>query len=299
MTVKAGFVGLVGRPNAGKSSLVNHIIGEKVGIVTDKPQTTRQRVIGVYSEPELQALFVDAPGMVRSTSGINKFLQDELDDVIENSDVLVAVLNIDEKDPKQIDQILEMTAKSGKPWMAIATKSDITEFSRRLLVLKDKVAEYKVPFLQVSTKYRPKDILNEWVPLLKELLPESPAPLFDPEVYTTQNMRQLAGELIREKCFENLHHEVPYGIAVKILKYVENQGPVVKIYGEVVVSKEGHRAMVVGSGAKSIRRIGTSSRKELEKIIGRKVYLDLHVKVRKDWMKQKNMMKEYGYVVPE
>ncbi|MCB0419838.1 MAG: GTPase Era [Bdellovibrionales bacterium] len=297
MNYKAGFVGLVGRPNAGKSSLLNHLLGEKVGIVTNKPQTTRRRVVGILTDDQAQVLITDAPGAIRSTSGINAFLQSELEDVIEKSDALVAILNIDEKDPKQLDQILEMTAASGKPWLAVISKADQEEHAHRILKLKNKIETYGVPSVVVSTKYKKEDVLAELLPMLKELLPDSPAPLFDPEVYTTQNMRDLAAEVIREKCFEYLHHEVPYGTAIKVIKYIENAGPIIKIYAEVVVSKEGHRAMVVGAKAQTIRKIGIEARKELEKIVDRQIYLDLHVKVRKDWMKQDNMMKDFGYVV--
>ena len=277
---------------------MNQLVGEKVSIVTAKPQTTRQRVIGVYSDDDVQALFVDAPGAIKSTSGINNFLRKELDDVIEKSDVLVAVLNIDEKDPKQLDEIVSMTSESGKPWVALITKMDLPQ-RHRVGILEDKLKKFNVPVLHTSIKYTAKEMRTEIIPKLIEILPEAQGPLFDPEIYTTQNMRELASEVIREKCFEFLHQEVPYGLAVKVLRFIEDEGPVVKIHAEIVVSRDGHRAIVVGTGAKALKMIGMAARKDLEAAMDRQIYLDLHVKVRKNWMKQDNMMKDFGYVVTE
>jgi GTP-binding protein Era len=127
------------------------------------------------------------------------------------------------------------------------------------------------------------------------MLPDAQAPLCDPDIYTTQNVRDIAAEIIREKCFEFLHQEIPYGLAVRILKFIEDNSPVTKIYSEIVVSKENHRNIVIGTGGKSIKMIGQNSRLDLEKILGKKVFLDLHVKVKKNWMSSDTLMQELGY----
>ncbi|MCB0342334.1 MAG: GTPase Era [Pseudobdellovibrionaceae bacterium] len=295
MSYKAGFVGLVGRPNAGKSTLVNYLIGEKVGIVTRKPQTTRQKVLGVYTDEKMQAVFVDAPGKVQADSGLNLFLKQELETVISDSDVLLLVVSVDEKSPEKIDDMIEMVVASKKPWVALINKVDMSQYRHRVQIIKDKLSALNVPVFTGSAKKvdRFKDPLFE---ALNERLPETKAPLFDKEIYTTQNMREYASEIIREKCFLSLHQEIPYGLAVKIIKFVENEGPTVKIFAEILLNKENHRPMVVGSGGTSLRRIGTASRKELEKVLGRKVFLDLHVRVKKGWVSDERTMMELGYV---
>lgn len=294
MSYKAGFIGLVGMPNAGKSTFVNAFIGEKVGIVTAKPQTTRQKVVGVFSNDDTQILFVDAPGYVKSETGINKFLQDELASVLEESDALIAVLNIDEKKPERLEKIIEVVKESGKPWMVLITKNDMG-LPHRVDILKAQLSEYNVPVRVVSSVKNPERLQQELLPLFREMLPASEAPLCDPEIYTTQNVRDIAAEVIREKCFEYLHQEIPYGLAVRIVKFIEDKGPTVKIFSEIVVAKENHRHIVIGTAGKSIKMIGQSSRIELEKILGRKIYLDLHVKVKKNWTSSESMMQELGY----
>lgn len=298
MSFKAGFIGMVGMPNAGKSTLVNAIIGEKVGIVTSKPQTTRQRVVGIFTNDDAQIVFVDAPGLVKSDSGLNNFLQQELESVIEESDALVAVLNLDEKKPERLQQIVELTANSGKPWMAVITKRDL-KLLHREEILRTMLNEYDVPVVSVSAVKNTDGLNDQILPAMSSLLPDAEAPLYDPDIYTTQNMRQISGETIREKCFELLHQEIPYGLAVRVVKYIEDQGDVVKIYAELYVSKESHRNMVVGSGGQTIKRIGQRARQEIQEMVGRRVYLDLHVKIKKNWAKQKSFMEEMGYVLPQ
>lgn len=298
MSYKAGFVGLIGLPNAGKSTLVNALIGDKVSIVTNKPQTTRQRITGVFSDESMQAVFVDAPGVVQAKKGLNKFLEDEYKNVVEESDVLVAVLNIDEKSPDGLDRIIEIVSTSGKPWIAIINKTDIKEKFHRILILRNKVSDFGVPVFEVSALKKPEVVREDLLAALKERLPESPAPLYGDNIFTTQSVREMSAELIREKCFEVLHQEIPYGLAVRIIQFKEDEGPTVKIYAEIVLSKDNHRAMVIGEGGKRLKAVGVRARKDLETLLGRQVYLDLHVTIKKNWMQNEKMMKELGYVSP-
>ncbi len=297
MSYRAGFVGLIGLPNSGKSTLMNALVGEKVSIVTSKPQTTRRRVMGLVNADDFQAVVVDAPGIVNSKTGLNMFLHEEALDVIAESDVLVAVLNIDEKRPEQLDEILKLVKESGKPWVAVIHKTDLPELHRPQ-ILRDKLSAFDVPIIQGSSLTEPAGMAETLIQILKPLLPLAQAPLYDQELYTLSTTRELCAEIIREKCFETLHQEIPFGLAVKVLKFDE-EGPVVKIHSEIMVGKENHRPIVIGTKGSALKKIGTDARKEIEKLIGEKVYLDLQVSSKRDWQKNRGIMKELGYVLPK
>lgn len=297
MGFRAGFVGLIGLPNSGKSTLMNAMVGEKVSIVTSKPQTTRRRVIGLMSGEKYQFVFVDAPGVVRAKSGLNMFLREEAFDVAAQSDMLIAVLNVDEKRPEQLDEIIQIAQESGKPWIALIHKTDLPEIHRPQ-ILRDKLSGMNVPVIMGSAKEDPDSLREKLVEQILPLLPYSDGPLYDAELYTLSSVKELSCEIIREKCFETLHQEVPFGLAVRILKFDE-EGPIIKIHGEILVSKENHRGIVIGKGGQALKAIGSEARKEIEKLIGQKVYLDIQVASKKDWQKNPGIMRELGYVLPK
>jgi GTP-binding protein Era len=295
MAIKAGFVGLIGQPNAGKSTLVNALIGEKVSIVTHKPQTTRQRISGIYTDTNQQAIFLDAPGIVQSQSGLNKFLSEEYKSVIEDSDALIAVLNIDAKTQKHIESVIELCEASNKPWIAVLSKEDLKN-QKRKAIIKSLLASKQVPVVEVSAKNNPQKAQDTVMPLIELMLPVSPAPLYQQDIYTTHNMRELCAEIIREKCFYYLHQEIPYGLHVNIPKFEEVNDRFARVYGELIVSKDGHKSMVVGKKGSMLKRIGQAARIDIETRFGLKVYLELHVIVKPQWMKKQKNLEEFGYV---
>lgn len=298
MSYRAGFVGLIGLPNSGKSTLMNALVGEKVSIVTSKPQTTRRRVMGLLNGEDHQIVFVDAPGVVRASSGLNMFLKEEATDVISQSDVLIAVLNIDEKSAEHLDEIIKLVKESGKPWIALIHKTDLPQVHRPQ-ILRDKVSDLGVPVMQGSALNEGKVLKEILLEHLVRMLPEAEGPMYDAELYTLSTTRELCSEIIREKCFENLHQEVPFGLAVKILKFIEDEGPTIRIHSEILVAKENHRAIVIGRGGEILKKIGVEARKEIEQLVGRKIYLDLRVASKQGWQKNPGMMKELGYVLPK
>lgn len=297
MGFKAGFVGLIGQPNAGKSSLMNYLIDQKVSIVTPKPQTTRRRILGIQTTPEAQFIFVDAPGLIKSEKGLNAFLEKEAEEVMKESDVIVAVLSVDEQRAEDIQAVLDLVKKSKKPWLAIVTKTDLEEKAHRILIIKNLVEELGAKCLKVSTI---RDGIEGRADILKEieqLLPESTAPLFDDEMYTTENVKDLAAEIIREKCFNHLTQELPFQIAVMIRSFDENHKTCPHIYADVMVSKASHKPIVIGKGAQLIKQISQQSREEIEKLMGTKVFLELNVIVKENWFEHHQAMKELGYVI--
>lgn len=298
MSYRAGFVGLIGLPNSGKSTLLNALVGEKVSIVTSKPQTTRRRVMGLISGEAFQAVIVDAPGVVRSSTGLNLFLREEAEDVISQSDALIAVLNIDERSAESLQEIIDLVRESRKPWIAVIHKTDLPQVHRPQ-ILRDKLSELGVPVIQGSALNNGEVLKELLLEHMIPMLPQTDGPLYDEELYTLSSTRELCAEIVREKCFETLHQEIPFGLAVKILKFIEDEGPMVMIHAEILVAKENHRPIVIGREGVSLKKIGTDARKEMEALIGRKVYLDLRVTSKRGWQRNPGMMKELGYVLPK
>ena len=298
MNYKAGFLGLIGQPNAGKSTLMNFLVDEKVSIVSAKPQTTRRRILGIWSTDAGQLVFVDAPGLIKPDQGLNGFLAREAQDVIESSDALLAVIATDEDKPEDAEKVIELVSKSGKPWIGVITKTDIEDKAHRIMILKKMIESNGGKALSVSAKTFSKDEDREAMLIeFLNLMPDSPAPLYDAELFTNENVRDMVTEIVREKCFDNLHQEVPYNLAVRIIKFEENAAPVPKIYAEIMVSRESHKAIIIGKGAAVIKKIGMEARKEIEKLMGEKIFLDLKVAAKPEWFANKRIMKELGYVV--
>lgn len=295
---KAGFIGLIGQPNAGKSSLMNYLIKEKVSIVTSKPQTTRRRILGLHSESKGQVVFIDAPGLVKSTSGLNEFLQKEAEDVIQSSDALIAVLSINEDSIERNEEILELVSKTNKPWFVLITKTDIQDKSHRVFLLKDLIKKYNVEAFSCSIKNDSQEDRQLILDKCIELLPIAAAPLYDEELFTTENMRGISEEIVREKCFEILSHELPYQVAVQTRKFDEEAKPCPKIYMDIIISKDSHKPIIVGKGGDNIKKIGQAARSEIQKMMGvPKVYLELNVAVKNDWFENNKLMKELKYVI--
>ncbi len=293
---RAGFVAFIGVPNAGKSTLLNAILNEKVSIVSAKPQTTRQRITGILNLPQAQVIFVDAPGTLKSTSGINRFLQEEVADVMKSADVICVLLAADQ-DEASAKELIGMARNSGKPWLVFVTKADLllgTQTPRFFRFLLDE----QIPFVSISSLKRPEEAREEVLQKIVPLLPETPAPLFDTDIYTTQTLRQMAAEFVREACFENLQHEIPYGLAVRTTQFKEDE-PVVRVSCDIIVDKPNHKAIVIGAKGSMLKKIGTQARREIERAVGAKVFLELHVVVKEGWTKNQRLLKELGYVVPK
>lgn len=289
----AGFVGVIGQPNSGKSTLVNALLGQKLSIVSSKPQTTRKKVLGILSDEDAQMIFVDAPGIIHAPSGLNHFLEQEYKSVVEDSDVLLAILNIDEKKFESLEAVLKIVSEAKKPWMAMITKNDLSQ-PQRTLILENKIKEYGVSYFSGSALKAPHYLKDDLIPELKRHLPTSVAPLYDPEDLTTLNARDIAEEFVREVCFTQLHEEIPYALAVQVRRF-EEASKLIKIFADVIVNKENHKGMVLGQGGKKIKRIGEESREALEKLLGKKIFLELHVRVKKNWMNDPKIMNELGY----
>jgi len=277
----SGFVSLVGRPNTGKSTLLNALVGQKIAIVADKPQTTRTAIQGVVTLPGAQIVFVDTPGIHQADSPLNKRLMDTVRNALEERDLLLFVADATRAPGEGDRRAIDMLRKTGTAALLVLNKIDLVKEKARLLPL---IEQYRAihdfaDYIPVSAT-RGKG-LDELRKAILERLPEGPA--YFPEDYVTdQPERFLAAELIREKVLAATRQEVPHSVAVMVDQW-EETGRLTRIYATIRVEREGQKAIVIGTKGAMLKRIGTLARQEMEKLFGVKIYLDLHVRLQPRW----------------
>jgi GTP-binding protein Era len=279
---KSGFVSLIGRPNAGKSTLLNALVGQKVAIVADKPQTTRTSIQGVFTGPEAQIVFVDTPGIHKADSPLNKRLMDTVRASLEERDLLLflvdAARTFSEEDRHSVDLVRR---SGGTPVILVLNKIDLVKEKARLLPL---IEEYRR--LYDFAEYLPVSAarglgLDDLRKAIIGRLPEGPA-YFPADHVTDQPERFLAAELVREKVVRLTHQEVPHSVAVMVDRW-EETSTLTRIYATIRVERDGQKAIVIGTKGAMLKKIGTLAREEMERIFGVKIYLDLHVRVQAGW----------------
>jgi len=292
--VKAGVVSLVGRPNAGKSTLLNRLIGQKVAIVSDKPQTTRHRILGVKTMGGGQMAFIDTPGIHKPVHRMNKRMVDAALDTLREVDLVVLVVDATVRPGAGDEFVLEVLRRSQAATVLALNKIDLLQ-KAQLLPLIDRYAK-AFPFKAiVPLSARTGDGLDALEAELLGALPEGP-PLYPDDYLTDQSERSLSAELIREKVLAHTRDELPYTTAVVIDRFEEAppSGGVTKIFASILVDHESQKPIVVGKGGEMIKRIGTEARADLERLLDGRVYLDLHVKVRTDWREDERVLDELG-----
>jgi GTP-binding protein Era len=291
---KAGFVAVVGRPNAGKSTLLNYVVGEKLAMVSKKAQATRKRMNIIVMHEDTQIIFVDTPGIHEKERLLNKFMMDEALKAMGDADLIVFLAPITDK-LTEYEKFLKMMEFKSTKHIVLLTKMDHVKQGD---ILK-KLGEYQkyqdrfeaiIPF-SVNKKVGKTQLLSE----ISKYLPVSPF-LFDTEILTTDNIRDIYKELIRESIFENLSDEIPYESDVTIEK-IDETDTLDTVYATVVVEKETQKGMIVGQKGEGIKRVGKFARQQMEVFSGKKIFLDLHVSVKKGWSKNKDGLEEFGYIV--
>jgi GTPase len=278
---KSGFVSLIGRPNAGKSTLLNALVGQKVAIVADKPQTTRTSIQGVLTLPEAQVVFIDTPGIHKADTPLNKRLMDAVRAALEQRDLLLFLVDAARPFGEQDRHAVDLARKTETPVILVLNKIDILKEKQRLLEL---IEKYKAlhdfaAYIPISASRG--DGLDDLRRAILERLPEGPA-YFPEDHVTDQPERFLAAELVREKVLLATRQEVPHSVAVIVDRW-EEMTNLTRIYATIRVEREGQKAIVIGSGASMLKKIGTLARQEMELLFGVKIYLDLHVRVQPGW----------------
>lgn len=280
---RAGFVALLGAPNAGKSTLMNQMVGAKVSIVTPKVQTTRSRVRGILMDQETQIIFVDTPGIFQPKRRLDRAMVHAAWQGAEDADQLLLLHDVARKQlDAETQAIAEKLAVRGQPAALVLNKIDQAPPERLLERAAElsKLAEFERVFMISASAGHGVADLQAW---LAEKMPVGPH-LFDPEALSDLPERMLAAEIMREKLFLNLHQELPYQLTVETEKWTEREDGSAEIRVSVFVAREGHRGIILGKGGQTLRRIGQSARLELEELLGRRVHLISHIKLRKDWM---------------
>jgi GTP-binding protein Era len=289
---KSGFVAIVGRPNAGKSTLINALVGMKVSIVTAVPQTTRNRILGIANRPGAQIIFMDTPGIHKPLSRLNQRMMSFVRQALEERDLAILIVDASEKFGKGDEFAIELL-KRYSPTTILALNKIDTIHKPRLLPLIDRYSKLRdfAEIIPISAKSGAG--LDELLEAVVKLLPEGPE-YFPPDVYTDQPERFLASEIIREKIIVHTRQEMPYVTAVLIDKFEETP-TLTRISATVVVEKESQKPIVIGAGGDRLKRIGTEARLDLEKLLPPKVFLELYVKVEPQWRDNRAVVAELDY----
>ena len=287
---KSGFVAIIGKPNAGKSTLLNRFLGEKLAIVTRKAQTTRHRILGILTEDTYQIVFSDTPGILEAKYKMHERMLEEIKNVRKDTDVLLFVMDVHDDLEENINLLKEY--KTDKPVIFILNKidtihkKDLTELSKEI---EREIKPQSILSISAEEGIRTDQLIEEIV----AVLPENP-PYFDEENMSDRPVRFFVEEIIREKIFKLLDKEIPYHSAVHIRDYKDKK-TLTKIEADIIVTRETQKIIMIGKGGSMIRKISEQSRADIESFIQRKVFLELRIKVRKDWRDSDIFLKEYGY----
>jgi GTP-binding protein Era len=290
---KSGFVAITGGPNVGKSTLLNQILGEKVAIATPKPQTTRRNIKGILTSPDHQIVFIDTPGIHASKRLLNKLLVKSAIDAIKDADLILLMVDVSDWRKDGALLLLDVIKQTPRPVILALNKIDMVAKESLLPI----IAFFRdiYPFkaiVPVSARYN--DGIGGLISEITALLPEGPQ-YYESSYITDQNMEEFASELVREKIFLAMREEVPYSIAVEAEEFKDEERPgLIKLRVTIYVEKASQKGIIIGKGGVSLKKIGTLARVEMEKRLGAKVYLDLWVKVLKDWSKDEGFLKRLG-----
>lgn len=292
--MKAGFVSFIGRPNAGKSTLLNRLVGSKLAIVSDKPQTTRNRILGVKNYADAQVVFLDTPGIHRPLHRMNVRMVDAALETMREVDVLGLVVDATEPPGKGDRYVLDLVKDVRVPVFLILNKIDLIKKTRLLPLMQQYGATGTFAEI-VPISAATGDNVDRLERAIIERLPEGD-PLYPPDYLTDQPERFLAAEIVREKLLQFTHDEIPFASAVVVDRFEEPQGPkpILRLYCTIVVDRESQKPIVVGRGGEMIKRIGTAAREDLERFFGTKVFLDLHVRVKTEWREDEAVLKDLG-----
>lgn len=283
--MRSGYISIIGKPNSGKSTLLNKILGEQLSIVTHKAQTTRQKVLGIHNAPGVQMIFLDTPGIHESVKPINQFMMEQVAAAVGDADVICYVQDVNDADLNILSEKWDLRTKKvivavnkldkilDRPWESV-----VSEYERSF-------KDFSVMGISAKTGFG----VDALVARLADLLPEG-QPFYPDDIYTEHPVRFLVSEIIREQVLLLMQEEIPYSVAVEIEDYKE-EPKIHRIHASIIVEKESQKGMVIGAGGKMIKKIGEQSRAKIEALVGIKVFLKLFVKVEKNWTKNPNMVK--------
>ena len=294
---KSGFVTIIGKANVGKSTLLNALVGEQVAIVSWRPQTTRDKIIGIMNGDNYQAVFIDTPGIHKAKNELSKFMMKNVESALDGVDIVIYVINgeknIDENDLKLINQYAAATT----PFIVVINKMDVAD-KEKVLGMIDTLKDIEgidsiIPISAMKGKKL--DILKERI---EENLKEG-VQFYPEDMITDKSVRFMVAEIIREKAMKFLGEEVPYGVAVNINLFKERDDNLIDIDAEIVCEKKAHKPIIIGKGGAMLKKIGTTARQDIEKLLDSKVFLNLWVRVKDDWRDSEQLLNELGYNIKD
>ena len=298
MEFRSAFIAIIGRPNVGKSTLVNALLGQKIAAVSPKPHTTRKRQLGIFTTDTAQLVFVDTPGIHNPRHKLGTFLNQEAEEALEGVDVILWLVDVSVRPTEEDKQIASLLARLRRrtPLVLVANKMDLISAD----VLTQNLEAYKASLNReaqaISISAAQAQNLDQLQELLISLAPIRP-PEFDEEQITDSYERDIAADLIREACLLRLRDEVPHGVGVRIDEFTERENGMLYIAATIFVERESQKGIVIGEGGKMLKQIGSSARKEIEDMGGRPVFLELRVKVLKDWRNNEEALRRLGYKI--
>lgn len=293
MKLRSGYVALIGRPNAGKSTLLNRLVGEKIAAVSNKPQTTRFKILGVVNHPQGQIVLVDTPGVHKPGYELNRRMMAAVHDALLGVDLVCVIRDASVPTGNGDRFVLDLVKQSGKPSLLLLNKTDrLADKSKLLPLIEWYQAEHGwraiVPISALKG-----DQVDQLVAEVFENLPES-QPIFSEDELTDQPMRVLAAEIVREKILEVTGEEIPYVTAVLTEAWEEERADFTRIYCAIFVERESQKKIIIGRGAQRLKQVGTRARRDIEKLLGHRCHLELFVKVEADWRERGHLLNEMG-----
>lgn len=291
MKHKSGFVNIIGNPNVGKSTLMNSLIGQDLSIITSKAQTTRHRIKGILSNENYQIVFSDTPGVIKPAYKLQESMMQYVKSAFQDADVIMYVVEIGEKGLKDND-IFEKIQQLKIPLIILLNKIDLVSQQKVLVEIENwtnKFSTAKVLPISALNGFN----INEVIELILEVLPESPA-YYSKDDVTDKSERFFIEEIIREKILKHYKKEVPYSVEISVEEFFEEE-EIIKIRAIIYVLRESQKGIIIGHKGLGLKRIGTESRKDIEKMLGKKVFLKTPIKVKKDWRDNSNQLKKFGY----
>ncbi|ATP57861.1 GTPase Era [Pedobacter ginsengisoli] len=290
MSHKAGFVSIIGKPNVGKSTLMNALVGEKLSIITPKAQTTRHRILGIVNEEDYQIVFSDTPGIIKPRYGLQDSMMSSVKGALTDADLILFVTDINEQHDE--NDVLEKIINTTIPMIVLINKIDNAtqeQVDEKAAYWKEKLNPKHIYAISALHNYNLEGILA----MILDHLPEH-APFYDKDDLTDRNQRFFVSEIIREKIFNNYQKEIPYSTEVVITSFKEEE-KITRISAEIIVERDSQKNILIGKGGASLKKVGMEARKDIEKFLDQKVFLETFVKVIPDWRSKKNYLKGFGY----
>lgn len=287
---KSGFVSIVGKPNVGKSTLMNALVGDNLSIITSKAQTTRHRIMGILTGDNFQIVYSDTPGLLKPQYTLQESMMKFVSASLEDADLVLYVVELMEK--QEDEETLDRIIASGSPVILVINKTDLNKGSR----LEDKIDYWNLLYPEVeilTVSALNKENIDVLFARILELMPEHPA-YFPEDTLTDKPEKFFASEIIREQIFKNYKQEVPYSTEVEIESFKEDED-IIRLRAEIFVERKSQKGIIIGKGGEAIKKVGTEARLQLEKFFGKKVFLETFVKVATDWRKKDSLLKKFGY----